>query len=198
MHARTSFFSVIGGPLPRRKIDVHPKGRPTATGPIRPPARWFRPGLERRATAAQPRFHSGNSGPLFTLPLVSYAPALFEYSSGSTLFAAALDENFKLIGAANPARQGRIIQLYANGLGPVTNTPVSGDPTPASPFAFTTTAPTVTIGGVNAPVQFSGLSPTIVGVYQLNVTVPNTGAGTKPVVITIGGVAGKASSIAVQ
>ena len=141
---------------------------------------------------------NGNSGPLFTLPLVSYAPALFEYSSGSTLFAAALDENFKLIGAANPARQGRIIQLYANGLGPVTNTPVSGDPTPASPFAFTTTAPTVTIGGVNAPVQFSGLSPTIVGVYQLNVTVPNTGAGTKPVVITIGGVAGKASSIAVQ
>ena len=140
----------------------------------------------------------GNSGPLFTLPLVSYAPAMFEYSSGSSLFAAALDENFNVIGPANPAGQGRIIQLYANGLGPVTNTPPSGDPTPLSPFSQTTTPPTVTIGGLNAPVQFSGLSPTLVGVYQLNVTVPTTGAGSKPVVINIGGAASRASNIVVQ
>ena len=140
----------------------------------------------------------GNAGPLFTLPLVSYAPAMFEYSSGSSLFAAALDENFRVIGPANPASPGRTIQLYANGLGPVTNTPPSGDPTPLSPFSQTTTPPTVTIGGLNAPVQFSGLSPTLVGVYQLNVTVPATGAGSKPVVINIGGVASKASNIVVQ
>jgi uncharacterized protein (TIGR03437 family) len=59
-------------------------------------------------------------------------------------------------------------------------------------------SPTVTIGNLNAPVQFSGLAPTLVGVYQLNVTVPNTGAGTQAVVISIGGVTGKTSSIVVQ
>ena len=141
---------------------------------------------------------NGNTGPLFTVPLVAYSPALFEYASGSSSYAASLDENFKLIGPANPARQGRIIQLYGNGLGPLDNTPVSGDPTLAFPFASTTTLPVVTIGGVNAPVQFSGLSPTLVSVYQLNVTVPNTGPGTKAVVVTIGGVTSKASSIVVQ
>jgi uncharacterized protein (TIGR03437 family) len=140
----------------------------------------------------------GNAGALFTLPLVKYAPAVFEYSAGTQRFAAARDENFQLIGPSNPARQGHVIQLYANGLGPVNNQPASGDPTPASPFATTATNPTVTIGSLDAPVQFSGLAPTLVGVYQLNVTVPNTGAGTQAVVINIGGVTGKASSIVVQ
>jgi uncharacterized protein (TIGR03437 family) len=140
----------------------------------------------------------GNEGPLFTLPLAKYAPALFEYSAGTSQVAAARDENFQVIGPSNPARQGHVIQLYANGLGPVNNQPASGDPTPASPFATTTTPPTVTIGNLNAPVQFSGLAPTLAGVYQLNVTVPNTGTGTQAVVISIGGVTGKTSSIVVQ
>jgi uncharacterized protein (TIGR03437 family) len=141
----------------------------------------------------------GNEGPLFTLPLVTYAPALFEYGTGTSQFVAARDENFQLIGPSNPARQGHVIQLYANGLGPVNNQPASGDPTAAgSSLATTTTNPTITIGGMNAPVQFSGLAPTVVGLYQVNVTVPNMASGTQSVTISIGGVTGKTSSIVVQ
>jgi uncharacterized protein (TIGR03437 family) len=140
----------------------------------------------------------GNEGPLFTLPLVKYAPALFEYGTGTSQFVAARDENFQLIGPSNPARQGHVIQLYANGLGPVNNQPASGDPTAGSSLATTTTNPTITIGGMNAPVQFSGLAPTVVGLYQVNVTVPNTASGTQSVTISIGGVTGKTSSIVVQ
>jgi uncharacterized protein (TIGR03437 family) len=56
----------------------------------------------------------------------------------------------------------------------------------------------VTIGGQIAEVQFSGLTPTAVGLYQLNVVVPNGLAGVVPVIISIGGVNSKPSAIAVQ
>jgi len=58
------------------------------------------------------------------------------------------------------------------------------------------TTPTVTIGGVNADVQFSGLTPGLAGLYQINVTVSaNAGAGNVPITLSIGGANAKTSSI---
>ncbi len=139
-----------------------------------------------------------SSTPLYSVPLTPYAPGLFQYQTGGTSFVAARDEAFALIGPGNPAKQGRTIQIYCNGLGPVTNQPATGEPSPSGPLAETTATAVVTIGGQNATVLFSGLTPTVVGLYQINVTVPNVGAGTKPVSVTIGGLTSKASSIAIQ
>ncbi len=135
---------------------------------------------------------------LYALPLTAYAPGMFEYQASGSSFVAARDENFALIGPANAAKPGRNIQIYCNALGPVTNQPASGEPTPASPLAETTTTPVVTIGGQNATVLFSGLTPTVVGLYQINLTVPNVSAGAKPITVTIGGVTSKPSSIQIQ
>ena len=139
-----------------------------------------------------------SSGSLYVVPLTNYAPGMFEIPAGAAMYAAARDENFSVITPANPAKQGHFIQLYCNGLGPVTNQPASGDPSPGSPFSTTTTQPVVSIGGQNAQVLFSGLAPTAVGLYQLNVVVPGGLTGVVPVTITIGGVTSKPSSIAVQ
>ena len=139
-----------------------------------------------------------SSGNLYTLPLATYAPGIFEFPLGGTLYAAARDENFDLITPANPAKQGRNIQLYCNGLGPVTNQPATGEPSPTLPLAETTTRPVVTIGGQPATVLFSGLTPTAVGLYQLNVTVPAVGSGIKTVTITVGNTTAKLSNLAVQ
>ncbi|MBS1875638.1 MAG: S8 family serine peptidase [Acidobacteria bacterium] len=131
-----------------------------------------------------------------TVNLSDYSPAFFEISSG---VAAALDTNYKVVTASNPVARGQTVQLYANGLGPVSNTPESGAPAPSAPLAYTTATPTVTIGGVNAPVAFSGLAPGFAGLYQLNVTVPsNISAGSQPLVVTIGGTTSKTSGISVQ
>jgi len=151
-------------------------------------------------TSAQVKVNvSSSNGLLTTVALAAYAPAVFEYASGSTLLAAALDLSGNLIGPANPARRGQVIQIYCNGLGPVDNTPPSGEPAPAQPLARTTTVPTVTIGQRPATVSFSGLAPEFAGLYQLNVTVPaDAPTGTQPLAISIGGVAARTSSLPVQ
>jgi len=140
------------------------------------------------------------SSAVYTVPLNDFAPAFFEYLEASgRRYIAALDENYRLIGTANPARRGRIVQLYANGLGAVDNPPPSGEPTPAQPFARTRVIPEVSVAGRPAQVQFSGLAPGIVGLYQINVVVPpDAPTGVQPVVITVQGVASKAAQLPVE
>ena len=135
-------------------------------------------------------------GKLFTLALADATPAIFEIAPGT---AAALDNNYQVIGTANPARGGQVIQLYVNGLVPVTNQPASGDPAPASPLAQTRTAPAVTIGGQAAAVSFAGLAPGFAGLYQINVTVPaSLSPGQQSINVSAGGQVSKVSGIVVQ
>jgi uncharacterized protein (TIGR03437 family) len=135
----------------------------------------------------------GLFGNVVTLPLSNYAPAFF-LNSGNV--ADALDANYKIITASNPAVRGQYIALYVNGLGPTTNQPASGAEAPGAPnLATTTTQPVVTIGGVPVTPVFSGLAPGIVGEYQVNVQVPTSiAAGNQPITISIGGVTSPAKT----
>jgi uncharacterized protein (TIGR03437 family) len=86
-----------------------------------------------------------------------------------------------------------------NGLGPVTGGPKSGEFASASALATTTTTPQVTIGGQPATVQFSGLTPGLPGLYQVNVYVPTgISAGTVPISLTINGATTQASTLPVN
>jgi minor extracellular serine protease Vpr len=157
--------------------------------------------LQGQSSAQMKVSIGGVSGGLYTVPLSDYAPAVFEYSEPSTnqRLAAALDSNSNLIGSSNAARHGDTIQIYANGLGPVDNQPATGQASPQQPLSRTKAAPTVTIGGQNAAVSFSGLAPLYSGLYQLNVVVPpGTPSGIQPLVVTVNGVTAKSVSLPVQ
>ena len=98
------------------------------------------------------------------------------------------------------SKSAKYISIYATGLGDVSNRPAAGAASPTSPLSYTVAAPEVTIGGVSAPVIFSGLAPGFVGLYQINVKVPDgvpTGAEV-PTVLKIGGVASNAATIAID
>src|SRR5205085_11267618 len=130
--------------------------------------------LQGQSSASVKVTINGISSDPFTIPIADYGPGFFEFAdpaTGQTLVAA-LDP-FVLITTSHPAKRGTNISLYANGLGPVTNQPASGDIAPAQqPFAENRIKPVVTIGGRDAQVTFSGLAPFYVGLYQINVVVP--------------------------
>jgi uncharacterized protein (TIGR03437 family) len=133
-------------------------------------------------------------GNVVTVPLANYTPAIF----GSSV-AAAEDVNGHVISASNAATRGSFIELFCNGLGPVTNQPASGDSAVASPFSSTTSQATVTIGGVSANVTFSGLASGFPGLYQVNLQIPtNIQAGNQPIIVSIGGVSSPASTLPVK
>ena len=77
-------------------------------------------------------------------------------------------------GGVRPANRGEVITLYALGQGLVSGMPddgagASGQPTLVKPRVFIGTQFVA-----DADVQFSGLAPTLVGVWQINFKVPST------------------------
>ena len=71
------------------------------------------------------------------------------------------------------ATAGDALILYCSGLGAVTPTVANGGTPPSGQLSKTNVTPTVMIGGVQAQVLFSGLTPQFPGVNQVNVVVPS-------------------------
>jgi uncharacterized protein (TIGR03437 family) len=151
--------------------------------------------------SAQLRVWFGDYGTAsYSFPLNDVSPAAFEWiaPSGRRLFAAQ-DVNYGVIYETNPIRRGQTIVLYMNGLGPVDNQPVSGEPTPGSPLARALGDVRATIGGRPATVAFAGMTPYSIGLYQVNVVVPDDAPVLyQPVIITVNGVASKPADVYIQ
>jgi hypothetical protein len=113
--------------------------------------------------------------------------------------ASAQHGDFRLVTATDPLERGDVVVLYGTGFGAVNDPPETGQATPSSPLSHTLAPVTMTIGGILATVQFSGLAPGLVGCYQLNVVVPmDTPSGEPPVVVTVDGVASQPVTLPVR
>jgi uncharacterized protein (TIGR03437 family) len=99
---------------------------------------------------------------------------------------------------SRPAKVGDTVVIYATGLGPVDSPMANGDIPPAGKLIHTIHHQSVLFGGHSAMVEFAGLSPQFVGVYQLNVVVPDTSpiGDNVPIQLVLGGI-GTSSSITV-
>jgi uncharacterized protein (TIGR03437 family) len=116
---------------------------------------------------------------VYTVPLAPVSPGIFAVVDGATN---------TVISAANPAKRGGSIVIYANGLGAVDSAQATGEPASIAPLARTVAASTVTIGGSTGTMYFSGLTPGSVGLYQLNVGIPSDApTGSQAVKLAIGG-----------
>jgi large repetitive protein len=73
---------------------------------------------------------------------------------------------------ASPARPGEYIVIYLAGMGPTTVPIASGVGSPFSPLAQTVDAPTITLNSEPVSFLFSGLTPGLVGLYQIDLQVP--------------------------
>jgi len=102
---------------------------------------------------------------------------------------------------SEPTTVGGIISIYCTGLGATDPAVASGQPGPSiEPLARVKMLPTVTIGGLAAPVSFAGLAPGFAAVYQVNAQVPAdvTPGDAVSVVITQGGFSSNTATIAVK
>jgi uncharacterized protein (TIGR03437 family) len=100
---------------------------------------------------------------------------------------------------AAPAHVGDTVVAYFTGGGPVqaAGPLVTGS---ASPNGLSPVIETVkvTVGGQTATVvNYTGLTPTLVGVYQVNFVIPQVGAGDRNLVLAIGGTASAATTISI-
>jgi uncharacterized protein (TIGR03437 family) len=121
----------------------------------------------------------GQSSAASMLNLGAFSPGIF--AGGIT------HADNTLVVTANPAVSGETVTIYATGLGQASSAVPTGE-VPSGSVA-TSTTPTVTIDGMAAQVQFSGLAGCCVGVNLINVLVPSgirTGT-TVPVIVSIGG-----------
>jgi uncharacterized protein (TIGR03437 family) len=121
-------------------------------------------------------------------PLADVSPGIFALSQDGTGQGAILIAGTGLIARAArdagsmPARKGDVVEIYCTGLGRLTDPPAPGQP---APLVRTVEMPQVTIGGAIADVLYSGLTPGLVGVYQVNARVPDQSATRAEVPVTI-------------
>lgn len=97
---------------------------------------------------------SWTSGNTVTVDIAGFSPGIY----------AITDQSYRRINDATGTAPGSVITLWANGLGTVQLGQYG--------LMWTTTNPFVTIAGVSAQVLFSGLAPGYIGLYQVNVVVP--------------------------
>ena len=135
---------------------------------------------------------SGSSSAI-NLPVVPARPGIFTYEAGGGGQAKALNEDGSLNGdttivGTKPALPGTTLQIFTTGMGAVDPPIAQGTPAPQKPLSLVTLPVNATIGGVPATVTYAGAAPGMVGVYQVNVTIPLlTPSGANRLVITAGG-----------
>ena len=97
--------------------------------------------------------------------------------------------DYTLVNESSPAVPGETLIFYLAGMGATDTTVASGAGSPTSPLAHPLAMPTLTLNGTAIQPGFAGLTPTAVGLYQIDFQVPSgTPAGNLPLVVSQAGV----------
>jgi uncharacterized protein (TIGR03437 family) len=111
----------------------------------------------------------------FNFSILPAAPSIFRTGAAGPetgLATITRSDNGEFITPTNPIHYNDSITIWATGLGR-TNPPIdSGMAAPADPLPSAVIAPTVLLGGQALRVDYAGLVPGSVGLYQINATVP--------------------------
>lgn len=103
------------------------------------------------------------------------APGVYTMSQDGSGDAVALHADYSVVTPSNPAHPNETIALYLTGLGVPTNTVASGAAAPSNPLASVKLIPSAVIGGTAAAkVLYAGLAPGWAGLYQMNITLPES------------------------
>src|SRR5579871_392822 len=119
-----------------------------------------------------------------TVAVTAEAPGIFVTGTNQ---AVALNADNTVADDSHPAKVGSVVVMYVTGLGALDHPIPTGSPASSNPLSNAVVVPTATLGGVNAAVQFAGMSPGFVGLGQVNLQIPKLAKGSYPVVLKQGG-----------
>ena len=147
-------------------------------------------GLAGKSTTQVQVSYNGVSSTAIAVPVQPATPAIFTLDATGLGPGAILNQDYSVNGSGRPAARGSLVSIYCTG-GGTTNPATPDGAVVGSTLPYLTLPVTVSIGGVDAVVQYKGGVPgAVAGLTQINAEVP---AGVKPgtgipVTITIGGV----------
>jgi uncharacterized protein (TIGR03437 family) len=146
-----------------------------------------------------------------TVALAAVSPGLF--SSGDVKYGV-LNQDGSQNSSTKLADKGTVIKIFGTGQGPVSPSVADGAPAPSDQPPVTVAIPTtdgnaclvnqpsvcVAIGNTFGEIQFSGLAPSMVGIWQLTVKIPTTApSGTAvPLRAVINGVPSNIITVAIR
>ena len=149
-----------------------------------------------------------------SVAIAAASPGLFTSTQNGTGQAAALNQDNTVNGPSNPALAGSTVQLYGTGQGQVTPSVTDGTSAPSQPLSWTVAVPTtdpnaclnsqpslcVAVGSTGfGGIQYSGLAPGYIGLWQINVTIPKgTPSGNVAFRVIIDGAPSNLVTIAVK
>lgn len=151
----------------------------------------------------------GTSGNQISMEITPRAPRLLRLGIGNYGIVVNQDGTFPIRSTpgvpSRPARAGEALVIYAIGLGPTSPAAATGQAAPASPLAQVPDtlvlfgSAGITTGIAVTPL-FAGLTPNFVGLYQINVVVPeDPPRGERvPIRIVCGAAASNSVEIAIQ
>jgi len=111
------------------------------------------------------------------------SPAFFTLGSTGTGQIAALNEDNSVNMDTNQLTRGQVIQLFATGAGNIPGAPPDGEL--AQGAIETPTRPRVFINAREPEILYSGLAPGLLGVWQINVRVPDITAPSNQVLVVM-------------
>lgn len=119
--------------------------------------------------------NNGTASNEVSVPVAQSSPSIFSVDGTGFGPGTVVHADFSLVSEALPAGAGETVIIFLTGLGPLDPTIADGAPGPTSePFSRTTDSSIqVAFGGEAGTVLFSGAAPDFVGLYQINVTIPN-------------------------
>jgi uncharacterized protein (TIGR03437 family) len=159
-----------------------------SSGQINAQMPWdVQPGLATVVVTAGTGGTAESNSVAVTVPATA-TPETFVYGSNR---AVVQNSDFSENSSSNPSKIGSTVVAYFDGGGPVmaAGPLVSGKASPNGLSPVTGTPVVVTVNGVAATVTYIGLTPTLVGCYQVNFVVPQVATGDRTLVISVAGFA---------
>jgi uncharacterized protein (TIGR03437 family) len=139
--------------------------------------------------------NSGKSSNAVNVSLASASPGVFTYGNNQ---AVVQNQDGGLNSNTAPAHPGDVLVGYLTGGGPVNASgPLTTGGLSPNGLSPITSSYSVTVGGRQTDILYFGLTPSLVGVYQVNFKVPVLGTGQYPLSAVVNSVASNGALISI-